>query len=334
MTMIPSMDPADPPPFYQLGAEAFEELCRDILEEEGGIVSCELYGARGQTQMGVDIKVQRDNGYSCDVAQCKCTDYLPPNKIRKASDEFLKHLDVWCRRNVQRYILIVASPLHTRGQQDEIDRQVKYFASLGIKYEAWSARTLRSKLSTYPEIVRRYTRSEEWVRIICGTAADGEDARGDASEGISDSGKDRAVMETELEELTLFKKLFGFEAKRELRRAVLSFYQASMEIGRGSVKDAQEFLSEEDGHLKVNISKFRHAAHSLAGLLTLLFFLLAIAAHPVLWDGVVGFRLMTLLFVCSMASLGMHLGILFVAFNPYVQALRIRRELTRLQEEI
>ncbi len=334
MTMIPSMDPADPPPFYQLGSEAFEELCRDVLEEESGIAYCELYGARGQTQLGVDIKAQRDDGYACEVAQCKCTGYMAPHEIRKASDEFLKHLNVWHQRNIQRYILIVGSTLHTRGQQDEIDRQVEHFASLGIKYEAWSSRTLRGKLSPHPEIVRRYTRSEEWVGIICRTAAEREAARDDASEGISDSGKDRPMLEAELEELTFFKKLFGFEAKRELRCAVLNFYQASKRIGRGSVKDAQEFLSEEGGRLKVNISRFRHAAHSLAGLMAFLFFVLAVAAHPVLWEGVVGFRLMILLFVCSMASLGIYLGMLFVTFNPYVQALRIRRELNRLEGKI
>jgi hypothetical protein len=330
MTMIPSMNPADPPSFHQLAPEVFEELCRDVLEEEGGIASCELYGVRGQSQLGIDIKAQRDDGYSCDVAQCKRTAYLPPRDIRSASDKFLNHLDEWRRRNVQRFILIVASPLHRKGQQDEIDRQIQHFASLGIKYEAWSSRTLRGKLSAHPEIVRRYMRSEEWVRIICGTAAEEEAACNNAN---GDTGGDRLAMEIELEELTYFKKLFGFEAKKELRRAVLNFYNASKRIGRSGVKDAQEFLSEEDGRLKVNISKFRHAAHSLAGLVALLFFLSAIGAHPVLWSGV-GFKLMSLLFVCSMVSLVMHVGTFFVGFNPYVQALRIRRELIRLQGEL
>lgn len=44
--------------------------------------------------MGVDLKAQRDDGYACEVAQCKCTKDLSPDLIRKASEEFLKHLDV------------------------------------------------------------------------------------------------------------------------------------------------------------------------------------------------------------------------------------------------
>ena len=160
MTMIPSMNPSDPPPFYQLYHKSFEELCRDLLEREGGIASCEFYGVQGESQLGIDIKAQRDDGYACEVAQCKCTDYFSPRQIREASHEFLKHLNVWCERNVRRYILIVASPLDRRGQQDELDRQIKHFAFLGIRYEAWSARTIRNKLSAHPDLVWRYTRSK------------------------------------------------------------------------------------------------------------------------------------------------------------------------------
>jgi hypothetical protein len=134
--MVPSMNPSDPAPFYQLDSEPFEGLCRDLFSREHGIASCDIYGVRGQSQLGVDLKAQRDDEYACEVAQCKCCEDFGPALIRNASEEFLKHLDVWRERNVRRYILIVASPLDRKGQQDEIDRQVELFSSLGIRYEA------------------------------------------------------------------------------------------------------------------------------------------------------------------------------------------------------
>lgn len=164
----PSMNPSDPPPFHQLGAMAFQELCRDIFAMEGGISTCEIYGVSGQLQLGIDLKAQIQEGYGCEVGQCKCYEDFPPAKIREASDEFLKHIDFWRERQVRRFILFVASPLDRRQQQDEVDQQIKRFAELGIRYEAWSARTLRTKLRDYQDIVLRYTRSREWVEIICG----------------------------------------------------------------------------------------------------------------------------------------------------------------------
>lgn len=331
--MIPSMNPSDPPPFYQMNSRTFEALCRDLLERECGVNYCEFYGVPGQPQLGVDHKAQRDDGYGCDVAQCKCTSNLQPKEIRDAAGEFLEYLDVWRDRNVRRYILMVASPLDRRAQQDELDRQVKHFASLGIAYEAWSSRTLADKLSAHPDLVWRYTRSKEWVEFICGVASDEETAKPEQAADSSGQGWAKAAMERELEALSFFKKLFGFEAKRALREAVIRFEQASNHIGRRSIKNAQEFLSEENGWPKVTISRFRHIAHTFAGLAAVLFFLFAIALHPVVVIEVFGERPTLFVFLCSMISLGACMVTFGVGFNPYAQALRIRRELARLRGE-
>lgn len=329
--MVPSMNPSDPAPFYQLDSEPFEGLCRDLFSREHGIASCDIYGVRGQSQLGVDLKAQRDDEYACEVAQCKCCEDFGPALIRDASEEFLKHLDVWRERNVRRYVLIVASPLDRKGQQDEIDRQVELFSSLGIRYEAWSARTLTEKLSAHPDLVWRYTRSKEWVEIICGDASEGKAAAPEREPDSARTGWAKAAMERELEALAFFKKLFGFEAKRSLREAVIRFEQASNRIGRRSIKYAQEFLSEEDGRLKVTVSRLRHITHSFFGLATLLFFLFALILHPVVVIEVFGERPNLLVAFCSMAALGFCLMTFAIGFNPYVQALRIRRELDRLE---
>jgi hypothetical protein len=185
--MVPSMNPSDHPPFYQMDAMVFQEMCRDLLELEPGIKTCDIYGTPGQSQNGVDIKALIQQGYGSEVGQCKCYEEFPPYEIRKASEEFLKYLSFWQEKNVRRFILFVASSLDRRQQQDEIDRQVKHFAGLGINYEPWSARTLRNKLRHHPEIVFRYTRSQERVEIICGRTFDSTPLGLDGSSGIIDS---------------------------------------------------------------------------------------------------------------------------------------------------
>lgn len=182
--MIPSMNPSDPPPFYQLDAMAFQELCRDLLELEPGIGVCEVYGTPGQGQHGVDLKALAREGYANEVGQCKCYKNFPPELIREASEEFLKHLQFWQERKVRRFILFVGSALDRRQQQDELDEQVRRFDALGIRYEAWSARTLRTKLRHHPEIVWSYTKSQEWVENICGRTFDAAPVGIDRSSGI------------------------------------------------------------------------------------------------------------------------------------------------------
>ena len=140
-------------------------------------------------------------------------------------------------------------------------------------------------------------------------------------------------MERELEDNSLFKQLFGFEAKRVLREAIVKFERASNRIGRQSIKNAQEFLSEEDGLLKVTISRCRHAAHTLSGLMALLFFLFAIAFHPVVLVEVFGERPTLFLFLCSMIAIEVCMLTFGLGFSPYVQAIRIWRELDRLPEQ-
>src|SRR2546421_1745675 len=171
-TLFSSMDPADPPPFHQLGELPFQEMCRDIFEREEGIATCEIYGVPGQGQYGVDLKATAQSNTHTEVAQCKCWEQFPPREIEKASDKFLNNIEFWRGRKVTRFILMVASPLDTTQQHESIETQIERFAAAGITYERWSSRTLRTKLKDHRDIVFRYTRSTEWVEAICGSAID------------------------------------------------------------------------------------------------------------------------------------------------------------------
>jgi hypothetical protein len=330
MTVMPNMNPSDPPPFYSLDELAFQNLCRDLLEVEEGILTCEIYGVRGQAQMGVDLIAYANGGHAVEVGQCKCRIRLTPRDIRDTTDEFLRHLEFWRSKNVRRYVLFAAMPLSRSEHQDEIERQVKRFAGLGMTFEAWSAHTLMTKLSPHPEIVWRYTRSEDWVRNICGNRTAGvEFHKGRSSQdGYPKAGFD---MEREIRELNFFKRLFGFEAKREVREAVLKFYFSSRKIGKHAIKEASDCLSEEGGWLKVSVSKLRHALSVFGGFISVLFFLIGAAVHPVWWASSANFGTLLEMFVFSMVSMGMYMMTFFLVVNPYVQALRIRNELDRLK---
>lgn len=166
--LSPRSNPSLPPRFYEMDEYAFQEVCRDLFAKEPGIRTCDIYGTRGQSQKGIDLLARCNDITHTEVGQCKCYEDFSPRKIREASDEFFAHIDYWQQINVKRFILFVACGLEKTQCQDEIDRQIQRFADYGIQYEAWEARTLREKLSPYPDIVYRYSRSRDFVEAICG----------------------------------------------------------------------------------------------------------------------------------------------------------------------
>lgn len=171
--MTPGIRPGKSPPFYELGAYVFQELCRDLFDADPGIATCGIYGIPGQPQYGIDLLAHQANGDGTEVGQCKCCENFPPEKIRDASDEFFKYWDdYWSKEKVKRFILLVGSDLNTRQRQDEIIKQIKRFANYGIKYEAWDAAQLRNKLRLHPGIVSSYcTPPDHWVQAICGSGS-------------------------------------------------------------------------------------------------------------------------------------------------------------------
>ena len=141
---------------HELGEYPFQDLCRDLLDGEPEIAVCEVYGVRGQAQDGIDLIAHRKNGSEIEVGQCKCYRKYTATQVKKASDEFLDHWKRWSEEGVKRFILFVACDLSDRECQDQILREKRRFAELGISYEVWSSSKIRSKLRPCPDIVRRY----------------------------------------------------------------------------------------------------------------------------------------------------------------------------------
>lgn len=169
--MRAAIRPGELPPFHLLDEFAFQDLCRDLLDFEPEIATCDVYGGRGETQDGIDLLAHRTGGDGVEVGQCKRYADFPPAKIDAASDKFFDHWDRWATENIKRFILFVASDLQSRQRQDKILEQKKRFGEHKIVYEAWSPATIRNKLRPHQAIVTTYfPNAEYWVRDICGVA--------------------------------------------------------------------------------------------------------------------------------------------------------------------
>ena len=53
------------------------KLCRDLLDAEPDIATCEIYGERGQRQDGIDLRAYRKESNGIVVGQYKCYQDFP-----------------------------------------------------------------------------------------------------------------------------------------------------------------------------------------------------------------------------------------------------------------
>ena len=168
--MEPGISPGQPPPFHQLNGYNFERLCRDLLDAEPSVATCEVYGVRGQTQYGIDLLAHWADGDSVEVGQCKCYERFPPAKIEEVRKEFFKHYCAqWKAKKVKKFILFVACDLFSTQHQEKIIEEKQLFSRFGIAYEVWGAAEIRNKLRLHQGIVSTYlTPPEHWVRVIRG----------------------------------------------------------------------------------------------------------------------------------------------------------------------
>ncbi len=168
--MRPSSRLGELPHLSELDPYLFQDLCRDILAADPEIRTCDNYGVQGDTQDGIDLLAPRKDGRT-DVAQCK-RGSLTPADIGDASIDFLKHWEShWSKEKIDRFILMVGGSVDARRRQDAIREEWLRFAQYGVRYEVWSASTLRDRLRPLPRVVGNYLHNPQyWVPEICGVA--------------------------------------------------------------------------------------------------------------------------------------------------------------------
>ena len=156
MTMrVPPLKPGLVPQFHEIDPDTFEDLCRDLVQEEEGVVAADRYGTLGQRQYGVDLLIDRSDG-SLWVGQCKSNKECDENLIRAACDAFLNHADFWSGKGVTKFVLFLAADTRRRQLHDERLRQRDRLRNHGFTFTVWSAAVLKSKLRKNRAIVRHF----------------------------------------------------------------------------------------------------------------------------------------------------------------------------------
>jgi len=162
---LPPLAPGKIPAFHTLGDDVFEDLCRELIQEDDGVQSAERYGTRGQRQEGVDILIDyRDQ--SKGVGQCKSHERCDEALIRTACTEFLKHAQRWRDEGVRTFILFIAADTRRTQLHRERTRQRERLRHAGFAFTVWSGAVLKSKLRKQRQLVRHFIPLLE--EYICG----------------------------------------------------------------------------------------------------------------------------------------------------------------------
>jgi hypothetical protein len=139
---LPPLAPGKIPAFHTIGDDVFEDLCRELVQEEDDVHAAERYGTRGQRQEGIDILIDyRDQSKA--AGQCKSNERCDEALIRKASTEFLKHAQRWRDEGVRTFILFLAADTRRTQPHRERARQRERLRQAGFAFSVWSGALTR-----------------------------------------------------------------------------------------------------------------------------------------------------------------------------------------------
>ena len=166
--ITPPLQPGKVPRFHELGHDLFEDLCRELVQEEDNVTSAERYGTPGQRQLGVDVLIEFKDG-SLGAGQCKSHQSCDEALIRTACNDFLKHAAHWKKKDVQTFILFLAADTRRTQLHDERFTQRARLKQNGFSLQVWSGTVLTRKLRKRRQIVRHFLPLHE--NYICGPSA-------------------------------------------------------------------------------------------------------------------------------------------------------------------
>ena len=157
------------PRFHEISHDVFEDLCRELVQEEDNVTSAERYGTLGQSQFGVDLLIDYKDG-SLGAGQCKSHQSCDEALVREACDDFLKHAAHWRREGIRTFILFLAADTRRTQLHDERLKQRARLEQEGFSLQVWSAAVLKKKLRKQRQIVRHFF---PWLEdYICGPSAE------------------------------------------------------------------------------------------------------------------------------------------------------------------
>ena len=143
------MNTSRPPPFWELGANPFQELCRDVLREDSSVKECHIYGKNGQSQFGIDQEAAlHAGGYW--AGQSKAYENLNWTDLRDAADDFWKNLARWKERGVTRFTILAGCGVDDTRTWEKLRRHPELTERLEAIVEL--TETQEGKLRTADEI--------------------------------------------------------------------------------------------------------------------------------------------------------------------------------------
>lgn len=280
--VLPNLDRAAPPEFWQMGIDAFEELTCALLDKEPSVDRADLYHTRFDAQYGIDAFGETADGLI--VASSKRYQTIRKGWMARWSDDFLKHWEaVWRAQGVIKFVLVTAAHTHSRERLADIAAEKARFKAFGIIYEVWSPRQLQERLRPYPGLVSQYL-APEFVARICGeleTGAFGAVAHAqdlsalqDALAGFIESRVDVAARSIEMGrpseatgELDAVRAMPQWQLLPGPLRARILRLQGSVALSRGDVETADQLSAEGDKlsatdepRLRANIAFHRDGA--------------------------------------------------------------------------
>ena len=167
MMITPPLRPGMVPPFHELGPDVFEDLCRELVQEED--TRAERYGTPGQSQFGVDLLIHYQDG-SLGAGQCKSNKSCNETLIRTVCDDFLQHAAHWKKEGVRTFILFLATDMRRTQLHNEGLKQRYRLQQKGFSFHVWSGALLKTKLRKQHQIVRHFV---PWLEdYICGPSTE------------------------------------------------------------------------------------------------------------------------------------------------------------------
>lgn len=146
----------------------FQDLLRDLIAEEDGILEANIYGRRGQKQYGIDILAPTIK-HDYLTIQAKCYKKYTKTDLNTAYLDFKKYITRWENIGVRTFVIAVSCKVDDSKILDYVvELRKALWESSGIYLSFWDATIITSKLKNHRAIAQKYITNTSVVELLCG----------------------------------------------------------------------------------------------------------------------------------------------------------------------
>lgn len=148
--------------------ETFQDLLRDLVAEEPGILEANIYGSRGYKQYGIDILAVTTEVKHLTIQAKRYKKYTRAD-LDKAYQDFKKYVSRWQDAGVRTFIVAVSCKVDDPKVHDYvIELRKALWESAGIYLGFWDATIITAKLRNHRAIAQKYIDNTHVVELLCG----------------------------------------------------------------------------------------------------------------------------------------------------------------------